>query len=166
MLIVSLKKHFPARFPEWINSGILVSWGLYVALHPQLFTDPATATLFAGMAEMTWGLPYHPAALWGLTALLIGLIRACALFINGAYSRTPMIRLLMSFMSAFVWTQVVIGLMRSGVPNTGLIVYGWLVVADVVSAYRAGMDLAFAEKQRHDNIVELGRRVERSSLVA
>ena len=157
MLIVSLKEHFPARFPEWLNSGVLFSWGAYVALHPDLFTNPATAQLFSGLAEMTWGLDYNPAALWGLVGVVVALVRASALFVNGAYTRTPMIRLCMSFASAFIWAQVVIGFMNSGVSNTGLVVYGWLVVADIASAYRAGHDLALAEKQRLDRSTEIKR---------
>lgn len=156
MLIQSLKKHFPARFPEWLNSGVLFSWGLYVILHPQLFTNPATGLLFSGMAAMTWGLPYDPSVLWGLTGILVGGIRACALFINGAFSRTPLIRLISSFVSAFVWTQVVTGLMKVGVPNTGLIVYSWLVVADLASAYRAGIDVVYAEQHRRNASREIG----------
>ena len=87
-----------------------------------------------------------PSSVWGLVAILVGMIRACALFVNGAYSRTPCIRLGMSALSAFVWAQVVIGLML--VPNMGLIVYSWLVVIDLVSAYRAAMDAAIAERNR------------------
>jgi len=67
MLIQSLKQHFPARFPEWMMAGMLSSWGAYVVLHPELFTDPRSASIFAGMV-------------WGLVALLIGMVRAFALF--------------------------------------------------------------------------------------
>lgn len=148
MLIVSLKQHFPARWPEWFMSGMALSWGTYVFLHPELFTNPATGTLFAGLRVMAGNFP--PAALWGLVLVVLGLVRGSALFINGAYTRTPMIRLAMSFASAFIWTQVSIGFMKSGVPNTGLIVYAGLVVMDMMSAWRAATDTVFAEKVRHD----------------
>lgn len=161
MILQSLKQHFPARAIEWLNAGALASWGLYVLLHPQMFTNPATRELFAGLTEITWGLTADPALLWGLTALLVGLARAVALFVNGAYGRTPLVRLGTSFASAFIWTQVIIGLMHSGVPNTGLVVYSWLVVADIISAYRASQDAVYAEKQRRDSWEFSGRAVNR-----
>lgn len=160
MLIVSLKQHFPARWPEWFMAGMSFAWGVYVTLHPDLFTNDATRQVLSGLALMAGNMP--PAAFWGLTTVILGLIRASALFINGAFSRTPMIRLLMSFASAFVWTQVCIGLVKSGVPNTGLVVYAGLVVMDIVSAYRAATDTVFAEKVRHDMKQEQSRVANRS----
>lgn len=148
MLIVELKKHFPARWPEWYMSALSFAWGAYVALHPEIFTQPQSREVLAGLVQMAGSFP--PASVWGLSAVTLGLIRAAALFINGSYTRTPMVRLLMSFLSAFVWTQVVIGLLKTGVPNMGLVVYSGLVVMDIVSAYRAATDTVFAEKLRHD----------------
>lgn len=147
MLIVQLRKHFPARWPEWFMSGLTFMWGLYVALHPELFTQEATARVLTGMAAMCNGFP--PSAVWGLSGVILGLVRAAALFINGAYTRTPMIRLAMSFSSAFIWTQVFIGLLKTGIPNMGLVTYAGLVVLDIVSAYRAATDTVFAERARH-----------------
>lgn len=161
MLILSLKEHFPARLPEWFMSGMLFMWGGYLVFHPEVFTQPATAQVMSGLAAMAGLLP--PAAMWGLTAVVVGMIRGSALFINGAYTRTPLIRLITSFASAFVFTQVVIGLVKSGVANTGLPVYVGLVVLDIVSAYRAATDAVYAEKVRHDTKQEL-RRVQHRSL--
>ena len=148
MLIVSLKKHFPARWPEWFMAGQMTAWGCYIATHPELFTSESTRQVFAGMASMVNG--DSPAAVWGLAAVVIGMTRAFALFINGAYTRTPLIRLVMSFLGAFIWTQVVIGLIKSGIPNADIMVYSGLVILDIVSAYRAATDVVYAEKARHD----------------
>ena len=148
MLIISLKQHFPARWPEWFMSAMSFAWGAYMVLHPEVFTQDATREVFSGLTMMAGNFP--PAALWGLTTVVLGIIRAAALFVNGAYARTPMIRLVMSFASAFVWTQVFIGLWKSGVPNVELVVYGGWVVLDIVSAYRATTDTMFAEKMRRD----------------
>lgn len=156
MIIRSLKQHWPARKLEWLMSGVLISWGLYVLFHPGLFHDPRTRELFSGMAGMAELFNAYPALLWGGAAFLTGLTRSIALFINGAMTRTPMVRLLGSFVSMFIVTQVAVALWKSGVPNTGLVVYPWLVVADLLSAYRATVDVVYAEKQRHDN-KEAGR---------
>lgn len=155
MIIVELKRHFPARWPEWFMAGFAFCWGLYVALHPELFTQPATKTTLAGLAAMAGNFP--PSAVWGLSPVILGLIRAAALFINGTYTRTPMVRLFMSFASAFIWTQVVIGLLLSGVPNTGIAAYFGFVVLDIVSAYRAAIDTVYAEKARHETKQEESR---------
>lgn len=159
MLIVSLKQHFPARWPEWFMSAVSFAWGAYMVLHPELFTQDATRDALSGLAAMAGNFP--PAALWGLSAVILGLIRGAALFVNGAYTRTPLIRLIMSFLSAFVWTQVYIGLWKSGVPNMDLVMYGAMVVMDIVSAYRATTDTMFAEKMRRD-LKQERSRVERS----
>lgn len=147
MIIKSLKQHFPARFPEWLNAGILAAWGAFVILHPQLFTDPKLVACFEGMVAMS--TPFGPpAAVWGLSALFVGVSRGAALLVNGLYLRTPIIRLISSFCSAFIWTQVVLGLLKTGLPMPGIIVYAGLVFADICSAFRAGMDVTYAEKTR------------------
>lgn len=148
MLIQSLKQHFPARFPEWMMAGIMATWGAYIVLHPHLFTDPQTRPLFQGLADMVWVTGWDPAGVWGGASLVVGLLRACALFVNGAYARTPLVRLATSFISAFIWTQVAIGLARTGIPNTGLVTYSWLVIVDLASAYRAATDAVLAENNR------------------
>lgn len=160
MLILSLKQHFPARWPEWFMSGMSFAWGTYLSLHPELFTQDASRQMLSGLAGMAGNYP--PAAVWGLLTIFLGLIRASALFVNGAYARTPLVRLVMSFASAFIWTQICIGLVKSGVPNTDIIVYGGLIVLDIVSAYRAANDMVYAEKLRHD-LKQERRRVERSN---
>jgi len=162
MLVVQLKKHFPARWPEWFMACVLATWGSYILLHPQIFVQESSRTALAGMASMVDGYP--PASVWGIAALFTGMVRACALFVNGAYTRTPLIRLVMSFLSAFIWTQVFIGLTNSGVADIGLVVYAWLVVMDIASAYRAATDTVFAEKLRRDVKQELSRGHRRNSI--
>jgi len=158
MIIYSLKQHFPARISEWFNGAILSCWGSYLLLHPNLFQEPGVGRIFSRMESMVW-VDLNAESVWGLVALLVGLLRLVSLFINGAWSRTPLLRLLTAAISAFVWTQVAIGLF--GVPNTGLVVYPWLVVIDLVAAYRAGRDVALSEMARKNELRD--RRRDRSS---
>lgn len=144
MLIQSLKTHFSARAMEWIGAGLMGTWGYYVITHPQLFTAPETARLFSGMVRIAEFFGQPPVAI-GIMALLTGVTRGGALFINGAYEKTPLIRLLAAFASAYLWTSVCIGFVLSDLSNTSLAVYPWLVVMDIVSGYRAGYDLVIAE---------------------
>ena len=148
MLISGLKEHFPARVSEWFNAVILMSWGAYLLLHPNLFDTPRVGDLYEQMEAMVW-VDYNPESVWGLVAFGVGGVRLTALFINGAWNRTPALRLVTAAVSAFVWTQVVIGLLQ--LPNAALSVYPWLVVIDLVAAYRAGRDVAFAEMTRKQN---------------
>lgn len=142
MLVRELCRHFPARAPEWINSVTMMVWGAYVILHPAVFDQ----TALRGLASMAW---YQPAAgFWGLLTFGVGFVRMGALFVNGAYSRTPLIRLFASLVSAFVWSQIVIGLWILGEPSTGLVMYGSAVCVDLLSAYRASKDVAMVESTR------------------
>lgn len=144
MLIQSLKTHFSARKMEWIGAGMTGTWGYYVITHPQLFTAPATAPLWQGMIRVAEFFGQPPVSI-GIMAMLTGILRGGALFINGAYEKTPLIRLLTAFASAYLWTSVSVGFVLSGVANTGLVIYPWLVVMDIVSGYHAGYDLVIAE---------------------
>lgn len=148
MIIRSIREYWPARKMEWLMAGFLLCWGLYVLLHPNLFTNAATAQLFSGLSAISAVFTEYPALFWGGGAFIVGLARVIALFVNGAWTRTPLIRLLASLVSMLIVTQIIVGLWKSGVPNTGLVVYPWLVFADLLSAYRAAVDVVHAEKQR------------------
>lgn len=151
MIIQSLRQHWPSRKMEWLGSGFLVSWGIYVLLHPELFTQDATAQVFQGLAALSDPYFRYPAIAWGGLAFGVGLARAVALFINGAYVRTPAIRVATSFVSIFILTQICLGMWHSGVPNTGIVVYPWLIIADIISAYRAAVDVVYAETVRQQS---------------
>lgn len=156
MLIQSLRYHFPARLPEWFMSGWLVAWGMYVGLHPEMFTDGDTAVLFSGLASVVLWTGYPPASVWCLVAISVGFVRAAALFINGAYSRTPIVRLGTSAISAFVVAMIVSGVQQAGVPNLGIVTYSALFLLDLASAYRAASDIPVAEASRVQSVVGRG----------
>lgn len=153
MMIESLRQHWPARKTEWLMMILVGAWGSYMLMHPAMFTDPATAQPLSGLARIAYrNGATDPSLFWGGIALAAALGRGAALFVNGAYARTPIGRLVAAFVSMFIFTQVSVGLYQSGVPNLGLIVYPWLVAVDVLSAYRAGQDAVYAEVQRRSQI--------------
>lgn len=155
MLIKELQRHFPARLPEWTNAFTMFAWGAYILLHPGIF---ATNEMYQAFVEMAWvgedgaNRAHVAENLWGLVTVSVGMLRASALFINGAYYRTPAIRVVTSALSAFVWVQIVIGLWHFGQPSTGLVMYSSAVVLDLISAYRASCDAATAELTRRGNV--------------
>jgi hypothetical protein len=153
MLIKELRKHFPARLPEWWNAFTMFFWGAYILLHRGIFEEH----IFDGLVAIAtaWQSDGSTAAaerMWGLVAVVVGLTRACALFVNGSYSRTPMVRLIASLISAFVWCQVLIGLLSLPIATTGVVIYASVMGLDLLSAYRAGIDVAIAEATRRERV--------------
>ncbi len=162
MILEVINKHFPARALEWFGGFTLLAWGSYVYTHPTLFSDPRTSALFKGMTDIAWFYP--PNVSWGMTAVLIGIGRLIALFINGSRPvATPRVRLAASFASAFVWTQVLVGLLKSDVANTGLVVYTALICADIYSAFRATRDVVASSRDHKINKSARGNNVQRNT---
>lgn len=146
-------KHFQARFAEWLNAAILFAWGFYIIMHPGMMTNKAIAAMWEGLLVLA------PEQAWGLVALLTGFMRLGALYVNGVHHRTPTIRLATSFISGFVFVQIAAGLWNGGAPNTGIVVYSALVIADIYSAFRASADVTFVAKARSDVKAESKRAV-------
>lgn len=142
MLIRELKRHFPARTPEWWNAGTMFAWGSYLLLHPGILNQPYTAELLAMCRA--WS-PQAPERFLGLMTITVAMVRACALIVNGSYRRTPSIRLVTSAISAFLWSQIVIGIMHSGLPAFGIVMYSSALLLDLVSAYRSAIDMVLAK---------------------
>lgn len=147
MILATLGKHFPGRALEWAGGLMMLPWGIYVFTHPTLFTDPRISTVFEGLAQAAWFWPPHVS--WGLFAVTVASIRLVALYVNGTRPvASPRIRLFASFLSAFVWTQVLVGMIKADVPNTGLVLYTGLICADIYSAARATRDVVLTSRER------------------
>lgn len=134
---IAMKQHFEARSLEWFSAGILFAWGTQVSLHPGMFLDPSKGTVFNGLLAM-WDQ-----ATWAYVTTMVASIRLVALFINGKWGLTPWIRTATSFLSVGAWFCVTVGLLN-GTANTGVVVYGGLMLADMFSAFRAAGDAAEA----------------------
>jgi hypothetical protein len=149
---IQMKKHFEARSPEWFNGLLLSVWGSFLILNPGIFDGPA-AYSFSGMKDLA------PQELWGFGALVIGMVRLTALFINGQWGITPIIRVVTSFLSVFVWFWICVGLFRTGSPQTGMVIYPALMLADMFSAFRAASDAYEAEALKRLNELSEGSGV-------
>lgn len=145
MILEVIGKHFPARALEWYSGFTLLGWGGYVLLHPQMFTNSKVAGAFSGLAEIAWFWPPHLS--WACVAIFVALARIVALAINGSRPvSTPRIRLAGGLLSALVWTQILVGLMKAEAPNPGFILYTSLVIADIYSVFRATRDVVIASR--------------------
>jgi hypothetical protein len=136
-MILHFSSTFPSRTAEWMLTCILLSWGLMLLRPEATFaSSPAYGGLERVAAEETWG--------W--LCFAAGSIRLVALAINGLWvPPTYHLRSLTSFLSCFFWLQITLGFMASGTASTGLCVYPWLLVAEIVTTYRTARDLRLAQ---------------------
>ena len=140
IMIQKFRQHFETRAIEWGMSFWAITWGLQCLLHPEVFTSSVTGPLNQHMLHTFEPLAgAYAATALGLFAFCIGVARACALYINGMWRQTPMIRMITSALSAFVVSNIFFSLMQ-GPPTLGLVTYGWLFAADCFSGFRAARD--------------------------
>lgn len=141
ILLERMKEHFEVRAIEWGMAGWAITWGLQALLNPQVFTSPETAPLNIHMLHtLEWFFSQEDAATAiGLLALFVGSLRAVALWVNGAWKQTPLVRMIGSGLSAFVVSNIVFSLLQ-GPSTLGLVTYSWLFAADCFSGYRAAKD--------------------------
>lgn len=151
---IHMKRHFAVRAPEWLNGLTLVAWGGYVVLNPHMF---ASARANGGLHMLT---DLAPQEVWGLGAFIVGAVRVVALFINGQWGVTPIIRVLTSYVSAFFWFLIAADFLRAGVPQLGVVMYSSLLASDMVSVFRAAGDAYEAEAmKRLHKLSEAGANV-------
>lgn len=137
MIFLHIRKHFGARTSEWILACILASWGLMLLRPENTFLDERVYLTLTRIASET---------VWGWMCLGCGLLRIAALIVNGSWvPSTYHLRSLTSILSCFFWFQITLGLMASGVASTGLAIYPWLLVLDVICCHRAAVDLRFSQ---------------------
>jgi hypothetical protein len=105
---------------------------------PGLFQLPTYQPFFQPL------LAWASQPIWGMFAFTMGFTRLGALFINGFWKRTPLIRLATAFLSVCVWFFITAGLFRANA-ILGVIVYGWHMVADIYSSFRSASDTVEAE---------------------
>lgn len=138
MIIVEMKRHFEVRAIEWWSAACLTCWGAVVLLMPGLFELPTYQPFFQPL------LAWASQPIWGMFAFTMGFTRLGALFINGFWKRTPLIRLATAFLSVCVWFFITAGLFRANAVM-GVVVYGWHMVADIYSSFRSASDTVEAE---------------------
>lgn len=137
-MALKLQEHVPLRIVEWLVAGFLVSWGLAaLAIEETIWQLPVNREL-ANLGSKD---------LWGCFALSLGAIRFAALFVNGAVQRSPHARALGAFMSIFLWTQLTLGVITGGMETISVVVYPWVLLADLYNVYRASQDARFSDKK-------------------
>ncbi|MDX6806592.1 hypothetical protein [Terrihabitans rhizophilus] len=123
---------------EWLSSIIMVAWGIILAqpgdtLSAANFSESAAH----GVAED--GLAYVFGALGG--------VRLAALYINGRWPRTPLLRMIGAGAGLLLWGQIAsmfgTSYLATGNAGTGFAAYGCLAMAEIFSIYWAAFDARY-----------------------
>jgi len=132
------------RATEWLTSGVLLTFGLTLALPGDTMAAPTFHVLAGlGMDDASLSAP--------LT--LVGTSRLAALYINGSWKRSPMLRMVGAIIGAgvfgFLAVAFVLPMVVEGVPpSTGPGTYLVLALFDALAAHRSGADVRLAATPR------------------
>ncbi len=137
MIIMKLGSHFPLRVVDWLVACVVLTWGV-VCLN---------------VGGETWYLPmyeslrlYASQAAWGWIAIALGSFRVMFLFINGAMRKSPHLRMIGAFLTAFMWLQLSFSMFQSEYNSiAATAIYPWLFLADIYNVYRAAQDAKLAD---------------------
>lgn len=139
MSIISLRiptpAHFRVRALEWGLGWIMLAIGLCLFIPYDTLDQPA----FAPMRQ--WG----DDTFWGTVLVLLSLVRLLALWRNGGWVPSPMIRAATSVLSSGVWALFALGLEKAFVL---LPIFIGFVLADMYSAGRAASDARLSRDER------------------
>lgn len=137
--------HFPIRRSEWINSCVMIGWGVVVLLDNRPLTG-------------AWHIlgQLMPEIFWALMLMTVGAIRLLALLVNGTFPKTwygrvsPHVRVGMSLLSSLVWLQLVIATIGSPVLTTGLVAYLGYLVSDALNTLSSAAEARELDKGRRN----------------
>ncbi len=129
------------RRVEYLSATIMVGWaGLLTVTSKNTITS---SLAFAPLVSRGW-TDFQLASILGL----FGFVWLCALWVNGRYRRTPVLRCICAAGGVVIWShvglQLIISGFETGVWSTGLPVYWSLAIFDLASCYRSAADAYFA----------------------
>jgi hypothetical protein len=132
--------HFRIRIFEWALSVIMLLWATILLNEPDIFKHQQSLAYFATLNPDT--------GFWAMVCYAIGGVRLMALWRNGAWTPSPMIRIFTSVLSMLFWLWVSVGLLGADYLSTGLAVYPVLCVTDFISMWNAANDARLSKQAR------------------
>lgn len=135
VLRIPTPTHFRVRALEWGLAWIMLSIGLC------LFNSYPTLDQPIFVPIRRWGDDNF----WGTILVAISLVRISALWRNGGWKPSPMIRAATSALSTGVWTLFALGLEKAFVL---LPIFIGFVLADIYSVGRAASDARLSKEER------------------
>ncbi len=127
------------RSLEWFSACVMLSWGITFALPGNLMSQPAYIGFNRyGTTDAFWALLFGGMGISGLIAL----------YINGRWPRSPLIRRVRAMFGLVMWAQVSYlffdAAVKNGTPiGTGPAVYALLAIFEIVSINRAAYDARY-----------------------
>ena len=127
------------RAVEWLCAGIMVAWGVTLAINGDTLKQPAFAAFHRfGATESFWAWMFGGS----------GFARTAALYINGRWPKTPIIRMVCAGFGFLSWSQLSWLFLEgtalaTGTPTPGIGVYAVLALAELYSIYRAAHDARY-----------------------
>lgn len=132
--------HAGIRFTEWVGAFPLVGLGLILHHQPDVLQQSASFSVLTQWATQET---------WVLILLTIGLMRVCALIINGSFPRwfrqSPLIRHCVSLISLIFWTLMWNGVYLAwkdagGLP-TAIVMYALPILLEFRNVYVSRYDM-------------------------
>lgn len=126
------------RSIEWFSAAVMLGWGVILA-HGNLLDEPG----FIAFKERL-----DSDGFWIAVFCIVGAGRLMALYINGRWPRTPIIRMIGSSVGTAMWAVVAYFLLKAAWINdkpisTGPVVYGLLAACDLYQVSRAAFDARY-----------------------
>jgi hypothetical protein len=123
---------------EWLSAIIRVAWGVILA-QPGDTLSAANFQQFVAHGMTEEALAY----VFGAT----GGVRLAALYINGRWPRTPLLRMIGAGAGLLLWGQIAsmfgTSYLATGNAGTGFAAYGCLAMAEIFSIYWAAFDARY-----------------------
>jgi hypothetical protein len=124
---------YPDRLVEWLFASMMVAWGAWLLV-------PQWNTFVWPQYDALNELASEP--VWGVFSVSVGVVRMAALFINGSWGRTPLLRLIGSGMGMIWWLVLIYLFLLSpqSNPPAGYAFYPVFVAFEAISSWRSAAD--------------------------
>ena len=124
------------RSVEWLCAWLMLAWAVTLAMPGDTFSYPSLSGFrHHGLTESSWTLFF----------VVLGAGRMVALYINGRWPKSAIVRQVCAFAGFFSWAQIAVMLYQNGpgrgapwVPN--ILISAVLAVAELHSLLRARFD--------------------------
>ncbi len=134
--------HFKLRAIEWGLAAMLFCMGtIFLNADFNFNNSPALSELARLNSEKFWG--------W--LCITIGGMRLVALWMNGAWRRSPYVRALTALFSSLLWLQITLGLVVQPLLTIGIAIFPFLIFLDWFSVWRAMDDADTYRKENKAN---------------
>ncbi len=137
--------HFRLRILEWGVALVMLLWWVVLSQPSYSIYAQPSLELLARIGSEDF---------WAPVCFTIAVARLGALYVNGAWRRSPYIRAFTAFLSSIFWLWVSIGMAVTGA-TTGLAVYPVVMLFDWYSIWTAMDDADKARKAKKPPVLTI-----------